>query len=66
MAQPTLCNLPRLLLYWCACFSPELALPLSVWLSSGWAGMLLRWRAESGAACLLGGGMRVETSEAIL
>jgi hypothetical protein len=66
MAQPTLCNLLRILLCWCAFFCPEFALPLSIWLSSGWDGMLLRRRAESGAASRLGGGMRVETSEAIL
>ena len=51
MAQPTLWNLPQLLLTWCACFCPEFALMLSVWLSGGWNGLLLHWRADLRAAC---------------
>jgi hypothetical protein len=66
MVQPTLWNFPQILFYWCACFCPEFALPLSIWLSSGWNGMLLHWRAEFGTACRLGGAMRAETSGAVL
>lgn len=45
MAQPTLWNFPQLLLLWCACFCPEFALPLSIWLNNGWHGLLLHGRA---------------------
>jgi hypothetical protein len=36
--------------FYCLWFS----LPLSIWLSSGWFGLLFYWQALSGAACLLG------------
>ena len=35
--------------FYCLWFS----LPLSIWLSSGWFGLLLYWQALSGTACLL-------------
>jgi hypothetical protein len=35
--------------FYCLWFS----LPLSVWLSSGWFGLLLYWQALSGVACLV-------------
>lgn len=35
------------------CLSLWISLPLAVWLSSGWIGLLLHWQALSGAACLL-------------
>src|SRR5579871_3479785 len=35
------------------CLSLWFSLPLAVWLSSGWIGLLLHWQALSGAACLL-------------
>jgi hypothetical protein len=35
--------------FYCLWFS----LPLSIWLSSGWIGLLLYWRALSSTACLL-------------
>jgi hypothetical protein len=35
------------------CLSLWFSLPLSIWLSSGWVGLLLNWQALSGAACLL-------------
>jgi len=35
------------------CLSLWVSLPLSVWLASGWIGLLLHWQALSGAACLL-------------
>jgi hypothetical protein len=37
--------------FYCLWFS----LPLSIWLSSGWIGLLLYWRALSGVACLVEG-----------
>jgi hypothetical protein len=58
MVQPTLWNLPQVLLCWCACFCPEFALPMSIWLSRGWNGLLSHWRAESRAACQRGSAMR--------
>src|SRR6266568_7342426 len=36
------------------CLSLWFSLPLSIWLSTGWIGLLLHWQALSGAACLLG------------
>lgn len=35
------------------CLSLWFSLPLAIWLSSGWIGLLLHWQALSGAACLL-------------
>ena len=35
------------------CLSLWLSLPLAIWLSNGWIGLLLYWQALSGAACLL-------------
>ena len=35
------------------CLSLWISLPLAIWLSSGWAGLLLHWQALSGAACLM-------------
>jgi hypothetical protein len=35
------------------CLSLWFSLPLAIWLSSGWVGLLLHWQALSGAACLL-------------
>jgi hypothetical protein len=36
-------------MFYCLWFS----LPLSIWLSSGWIGLLLYWQALSDAACLV-------------
>ena len=41
------------LLDFCNCLFLWLSLPLAIWLSSGWIGLLLQWQALSGAACLL-------------
>jgi hypothetical protein len=35
------------------CLSLWISLPLAIWLSQGWIGLLLHWQALSGAACLL-------------
>ncbi len=35
------------------CLSLWISLPLAIWLSSGWIGLLIHWQALSGAACLL-------------
>ncbi len=35
------------------CLSLWISLPLAVWLSTGWIGLLVHWQALSGAACLL-------------
>jgi hypothetical protein len=35
------------------CLSLWFSLPLAIWLSSGWIGLILNWQALSGAACLL-------------
>ena len=35
------------------CLSLWISLPLAIWLSSGWIGLLVQWQALSGAACLL-------------
>ena len=35
------------------CLSLWFSLPLSIWLASGWIGLILHWQALSGAACLL-------------
>jgi hypothetical protein len=35
------------------CLSLWISLPLAIWLSSGWIGLLVHWQALSGAACLL-------------
>jgi hypothetical protein len=35
------------------CLSLWISLPLAIWLSSGWIGLLVNWQALSGAACLL-------------
>jgi len=35
------------------CLSLWFSLPLSIWLASGWVGLILHWQALSGAACLL-------------
>jgi hypothetical protein len=51
MTQPTLWNFPQLLQIWCAFLCPELALVLSIWLSSGRRGLLLHWRASLRTAC---------------
>jgi len=45
MTQPTMLNFSPILLSWCICICPEFSLPLSVWLNSGWKGLLLHWRA---------------------
>jgi hypothetical protein len=38
----------------CFCgLSLWVSLPLAIWLSSGWIGLLLHWHALPGAACLL-------------
>ena len=37
----------------CTCYCLWFSLPLSIWLSSGWIGLLLYWQALSGAACLV-------------
>jgi hypothetical protein len=62
MTQPTLWNFPQLLLFWCVCLCPEFVLPLSIWLSSGWNGLLLHWRADLRKACLPGKGTREVTA----
>jgi hypothetical protein len=56
MVQPTLGNLPQILLYWCACFCPEFALLLSIWHNSGWSGLPLHWGAAVPAARRMGSG----------
>ena len=35
------------------CLSLSLSLPLAIWLSSGWVGLLGHWQALSGVDCLL-------------
>lgn len=35
------------------CLSLWLSLPLVIWLSSGWIGLLAHWQALAGVACLL-------------
>ncbi len=35
------------------CLSLWVSLPLAIWASDGWTGLLLQWPALSGAACLL-------------
>jgi hypothetical protein len=35
------------------CLSLWISLPMAIWLSSGWIGLLVHWQALSGAACLL-------------
>jgi hypothetical protein len=35
------------------CLSLWISLPLAIWLSSGWIGLLVHWQALSGVACLL-------------
>jgi hypothetical protein len=35
------------------CLSLWVSLPLAIWLSSGWIGLLVNWQALSGTACLL-------------
>lgn len=35
------------------CLSLWISLPLAIWLSSGWTGLLVHWQALSGATCLL-------------
>lgn len=52
MARLTLWNFPGPLIHLCSCFCPEFALPLSIWLSSGWIGLRLLWQAELAAAGL--------------
>lgn len=52
MARLTLWNFPGSLMHLCSCFCPEFALPLSIWLSGGWIGLRLHWRAELAAAGL--------------
>jgi hypothetical protein len=37
----------------CSLYCLWFSLPLSIWLSSGWIGLLLYWQALSGAACLV-------------
>lgn len=37
----------------CAFYCLWFSLPLSIWLSSGWIGLLLYWQALAGTACLL-------------
>ena len=34
------------------CLSLWVSLPIAVWLSNGWIGLLVHWQALSGAACL--------------
>jgi len=41
------------LMDWFYCLSLWISLPLAIWLSSGWVGLLIHWRALSGASCLL-------------
>jgi hypothetical protein len=54
MTQSPVSNFPGVLLMWCALLCPEFLLPLSVWLSSGWNGLLLHWRADLCAARQMG------------
>jgi hypothetical protein len=35
------------------CLSMWVSLPLAIWASDGWMGLILQWPALSGAACLL-------------
>ena len=35
------------------CLSLWVSLPLAIWASDGWVGLLVQWPALSGAACLL-------------
>ena len=35
------------------CLSLWASLPLAIWMSNGWIGLLVQWPALSGAACLL-------------
>jgi len=37
----------------CTCYCLWFSLPLSIWLSSGWIGLLFYWQALSGVACLV-------------
>ena len=37
----------------CSIYCLWFSLPLSIWLSSGWIGLLLYWQVLSGATCLL-------------
>jgi hypothetical protein len=37
----------------CTCYCLWFSLPLSIWLSSGWIGLLFYWQVLSGAACLV-------------
>jgi hypothetical protein len=37
----------------CTCYCLWFSLPLSIWLSSGWIGLLFYWQALSGAAFLV-------------
>jgi hypothetical protein len=48
--RPTFWNIPRVLVFWCNCCCPEFSLPLSIWLNSGWSGLLLHWRSGLGTA----------------
>jgi hypothetical protein len=54
MAQPSILSVPQFLLFCSAAFCPEFFLLLSVWLSSGWNGLLLHSRAELSTACGVG------------
>jgi hypothetical protein len=51
---PTLCpisSLPSRLIAGLHDFCLWISLPLAVWLSSGWIGLLLHWRADLDAVC---------------
>jgi hypothetical protein len=67
MGQPALWNFREMVWYWIVCICPEVALVLSLWLHSGWSGLLLHWRADLSAACrvrrLAGNGQKGGTSE---
>jgi len=47
----------------CKFYSLWFSLPLSIWLSSGWIGLLLYWQVLSGVACLVEKLMRRSTPE---
>lgn len=54
MAQPVVFTFPEILLTCCVLICPEFFLPLSVWLTGGWNGLLLHWRAGLCTACRMG------------
>jgi hypothetical protein len=44
----------RRLTNWFCWMNLCISLPLAIWLSSGWIGLLSHWQVLSGVACLLG------------